>query len=193
MIGGAASVFVERVDIDGRRQTKALGIGRVAAFGDLAQGVGRSAILGPGCGPTARRSQGFAAGDGGKADLARADTICRFVEQANGGVAVRGFGLVGDPGRSADVARQRLAQITKLAKAYLVNDGEGLDAGENIPPCVSLRRAQGRGHQAKGIQRGEGIFFPIIDLADADDDGNAVFADAHPLVSPGTPFLSERS
>src|SRR3546814_5966125 len=72
----------------------------------------------------------------------------------------------------ADGGGERLAQLAEMVEADLVDDGEAVDLGERHAG-VFRRDLQRRDHQAERIEALVGVVGAVVDLADADDDGDA--------------------
>ncbi|GCC46512.1 hypothetical protein chiPu_0030355, partial [Chiloscyllium punctatum] len=79
--------------------------------------------------------------------------------------------------RNAEPLCQLLLRIA-VAPAQEVDDVERLQVGEQFCAAVGLGALQRFLEQGEGLEAGRDILRTVDDLADADDDGNAVFGDA---------------
>src|SRR3546814_3808225 len=107
-------------------------------------------------------------------DVCSSDLAVRgLVEQADRRVAMRRGGLVIDRGAGADRSGERLAEFAEMMKADLVNDREAVDLGKWHARVVGCE-FQRRDHQLERIESVIGVLGAVVELADPDDDGNAL-------------------
>ena len=79
-------------------------------------------------------------------------------------------------GLGADPRRQLLLRIA-IAPAQEVDDVERLDLAEQLCAGIGLGALQRLLEQSERLEPGGDVLWAVDDLADADDDGNAVFRD----------------
>ena len=173
-IGGAARILVQRIDVDRQDQTVALGIAGAVAMRRIAQRVGCLGSFGAfhrrklPCG-----AQRLAAGHRADRRFAAADAVGGFVQQADRAVAIGLDGLLAMRGRDIQRFGYQSIDRIQLRPGELRHHRQRLAIGQPAAPAIGIGAAQRLGHQGDRIQPIAGHFGPVVDLAHADDDGDA--------------------
>ena len=128
--------------------------------------------------PPCYRPQRLCACNGGELDLPCPDTIGSLIQQANGCVAVRRFGLVTNRRRRADRLGQLAVERVEVAKADLVDNRHAVELRQQFDARIGFGPLQRGHHQLQWIEPVVGIFRAVVYLAYADDYRDA-FAISH--------------
>src|SRR6185312_9194591 len=139
-------------------------------MGERRPGQGHARALRLGCGGLR-----FCAADGGHAAFAARNALGRFVQIADRALAAH-RAVIAMRRLDAEPLGEQLLGIA-VAPAQEVDDVERADFLKQFCPGVGFGALQRLFQQYERLKAFRNLFRPVDDLADADDDGNAVFGE----------------
>ena len=122
---------------------------------------------------TGNCAKGFCSGNGRQFDFPCPDAVRCFVQQTDRRIAMWRFRLVANRWIRAECICQLAVDRVEIAETDLVDNRHTIQTCKQRNTAVRLGALQRLYHQAKRIEAVVGIFGAVINLAYADDNGNA--------------------
>ena len=170
---GAQGILVKRVNVGRHDQPVALRIAHLHPVRGIAQRVALLPAAGCGLAGTGR-AQRFCPRNQRDPDLARANPIGGLVQQQDRAIAVRPLGLDQFSICRTKLFSNRPARVGNLRKGDLLDHADPVCLRQQRYTGIRLGRAQRIGHQGNRIAPLQRVLRTIIDLSDANDDGQQV-------------------
>ena len=122
---------------------------------------------------TGNGTQRLCPSDCSQLDLSCPDAVGRFVEQADWRIAMRRFGLIANRWIGTQGFGQFAVERVQVAETDLVDNRNAIQLRKQRNPAVRLGAFQSFDHQSQWIKPIVRVFGAVVDLAYANDDGDA--------------------